>query len=255
MDKREFLKNVGFVSLGLAILPLYQCQSNNQGSDQGNEDEHDHHDDIDNDTYFTLPALGFAYTALEPAIDAKTMEIHHSKHHGGYVKKLNTAVAQSDYQNKSLLEIIQHVSDKEEDNDIRNNAGGHFNHTLFWEILLPGGSTQPESELLNQINNDFGSFEDFKIQFSKLASEVFGSGWAWLCVDENKKLFIMNTENQDNPLMKKIVKKTGTPILGIDVWEHAYYLNYQNDRKEYIANFMKVINWDVVGRKFEKIIR
>ncbi len=247
MDKRNFLKNVGVASLGLVIFPLYQCHS-------GNTEIGDNQDEIDNDGPFTLPELGFSYAALEPIIDTKTMEIHHTKHHGGYVKKLNTAVVQSDSQHKSLLEILQGVTDKEEDDDLRNNAGGHFNHTLFWEILLPGGSTQPENELLNQINNDFGSFEDFKNQFSKLASEVFGSGWTWLCVDENKKLFIMNTENQDNPLMKKIVSKTGTPILGVDVWEHAYYLNYQNDRKEYIANFMKVINWDVVGRKFEKAI-
>lgn len=249
MNKREFLKAAGFASLGLAILPMYQCQS--KSDDLENNEE----DDKDNRAPFKLPELGFSYSALEPNIDAETMEIHYNKHHGGYVKKLNKAVNESDYKDKSLREILGEVSENEDDNDLRNNAGGHFNHTLFWEILLPGGSKKPNGKLLKKINEDFGSFEKFKTDFSKMALEVFGSGWTWLCVDKDQNLFIVNTENQDNPLMHKIAMKKGTPILGVDIWEHAYYLKYQNERKKYIVNIFNIINWDVVGSNFEKNIK
>lgn len=246
MNKREFLKTAGFASLGLAILPLYQCQTTKE------PDEVEEEKEIFGP--FTLPELGFSYRALEPEFDSETMKIHHSKHHAGYVEKLNKAIDGTQFKDQSLQEILHAVTKKENHIDIRNNAGGHYNHTLYWEILLPGGSKEPQGELLEQIHADFGSFEAFIEEFSKMASGVFGSGWTWLCVDAKKKLFIMNTENQDNPLMNKIVKKKGTPILAIDVWEHAYYLNYRNERKSYITNFMKVINWDVVGLKFDQAL-
>lgn len=204
---------------------------------------------------FTLPELGYSYNALEPHIDAKTMEIHHTKHHAAYVNGLNTALNGKPYKDKAstLEDIIAMV--EPEDAAVRNNAGGHWNHSMFWKWISPGGSKSPSDRMKQVITESFGSMEEFEKQFSDAAKSRFGSGWAWLAVDSNKKLFITSTPNQDNPLMKKIVAKTGTPILGLDVWEHAYYLNYQNRRPDYIMAFFGIINWDVVEAEYLKAIK
>ncbi|MFM7566480.1 MAG: superoxide dismutase [Flavobacteriales bacterium] len=193
---------------------------------------------------FELPPLAYAYSALEPHIDARTMEIHHSKHHQAYTTNLNNAIAGTALENASIEEILKNCSDKPA---VRNNGGGYWNHNLFWEIMSPNGGGEPTGALSEAINRDFGSFEGFKDLFSKAATTRFGSGWAWLCAT-NGKLEVCSTANQDNPLMGEGCK--GTPILGLDVWEHAYYLNYQNRRPDYINAFFNVIDWGVVGEKF-----
>lgn len=196
---------------------------------------------------FSLPELPYAPTALEPHIDARTMEIHHGKHHAAYVNNLNAALEGSGNENKSLEEIIANISAYSP--AVRNNGGGHWNHTFFWNIMGPDGGGAPAGELADAINEAFGSFDAFKQQFAQAGATRFGSGWAWLCKDADGKLFVTSTPNQDNPLMD-IAEKKGTPILGLDVWEHAYYLNYQNRRPDYIAAFWNVVNWDAVGRLF-----
>jgi len=193
---------------------------------------------------FELPTLGYAYDALEPHIDARTMEIHHTKHHQAYTTNLNNAIADTDLANASIEEILVACKDKPA---VRNNGGGYWNHNLFWEIMSPNGGGIPSGELAQAIDAAFSSFEGFKDAFTKAAATRFGSGWAWLCVS-NGKLEVCSTANQDNPLMGEGCQ--GTPILGLDVWEHAYYLNYQNRRPDYIEAFFKVINWDVVSAKF-----
>ncbi|MGE5357162.1 MAG: superoxide dismutase [Deltaproteobacteria bacterium] len=204
---------------------------------------------------FVLPELGYAYNALEPYFEAETMTIHYSKHHKTYVDRLNSALEKHRLKGKSLEEIMASVIENEEDMAVINNGGGHYNHSLFWKVIAPGGSTRPSGRLEEAINKNFGTFEEFSNKFSKAATSVFGSGWAWLSVDNNNELFISTTKNQDNPLMKNVVKMTGTPILGIDVWEHAYYLKYQNKRADFVASFMKVINWDVVSKNYEISIK
>jgi superoxide dismutase, Fe-Mn family len=199
---------------------------------------------------FTLPELNYAYDSLESYIDAKTMEIHHSKHHNAYVTNLNAAVAGTDAENKSIEEICKNIS--QYSTAIRNNGGGHYNHSLFWSILKKNEGAMPQGKLADAINNDLGGFEKFKEDFSKAAATRFGSGWAWLSVS-NGKLVVSSTANQDNPLMDTEATQ-GTPILGLDVWEHAYYLNYQNRRPDYISAFFNVINWDEVSRRFEAAI-
>lgn len=193
---------------------------------------------------FELPELPYAYDALEPHIDARTMEIHHSKHHQAYTTNLNNAIADTELANASIVEILLACKDKPA---VRNNGGGFWNHNLFWEIMGPNGGGKPSGDLAQAIDAAFGSFEGFKDAFSKAAATRFGSGWAWLCVS-NGKLEVCSTANQDNPLMGEGCQ--GTPILGLDVWEHAYYLNYQNRRPDYIEAFFKVINWDVVTVKY-----
>tara|TARA_B100000401_G_scaffold270419_1_gene184408 strand:+ start:390 stop:989 length:600 start_codon:yes stop_codon:yes gene_type:complete len=193
---------------------------------------------------YTLPELNYAYDALEPNIDARTMEIHHSKHHNGYTSKLNAAIEGTEMEGKSLEDLFKNHMDN---NAVRNNGGGYWNHCLFWEVMSPNGGGAPSGELASAIDSAFGSFEDFKNKFASAAATQFGSGWAWLCVT-NGKLEVCSTANQDNPLMDKGCG--GTPILGLDVWEHAYYLNYQNRRPDYINAFFNVINWDVVSDKF-----
>lgn len=195
---------------------------------------------------FELPKLGFAYEALEPAIDAKTMEIHYSKHHNAYVTNLNAALEKHPEFNLPLEAFLKDLNLIPEDirMAVRNNGGGHFNHTLFWEILTPGGAKAPQGALLAAINAAFGSFDGFKEAFGNAAKTRFGSGWAFL-VKTPKGLVVTSTPNQDTPLAE------GTPILGIDVWEHAYYLNYQNRRPDYVSAFFSVINWDVVATKFQ----
>ena len=197
---------------------------------------------------FKLPALPYAHNALEPHIDAKTMEIHHGKHHQGYTTKLNATIEGTASENQSIEEILQGLDMSS--GAVRNNGGGYYNHCLFWEVLSPNGGGLPSDDLAQAIVKDFGSFEDFKSAFSNAAATQFGSGWAWLCVQPGGKLEVCATPNQDNPLMPK-VGCGGTPILGIDVWEHAYYLNYQNRRPDYITAFFNVINWDEVAKRFE----
>ena len=196
---------------------------------------------------FELPKLKYSYDSLEPHIDSKTMEIHHGKHHAGYTNNLNNAISGSELENHSIEEILKNLN--MENSALRNNAGGYYNHNLFWDILSPSGGGKPNGRLLESINNGFESFENFKEEFSKAAATRFGSGWAWLCVHENGALKVCSTANQDNPLMPGI-GFDGFPILGIDVWEHAYYLNYQNRRPDYINAFFNIINWEKVNEKY-----
>ncbi len=196
---------------------------------------------------FELPALPYAEDALEPHIDAQTMGIHHGKHHAGYVSKLNAAVDGTDLAGKSLEDLVKNHSDNAA---VRNNGGGHYNHSLFWQVMSPSGGGEPAGALADAINTAFGSLDKFKEQFNAAAASRFGSGWAWLCVQPGGALEVCSTANQDNPLMPD-AGCSGTPILGLDVWEHAYYLKYQNRRPDYIAAFWNVINWDEVGKRFE----
>lgn len=193
---------------------------------------------------FELPNLPYAHDALEPHIDAKTMEIHHGKHHAGYTSKLNDAIAGTAQENQSIEEILNGCKDNAA---VRNNGGGYYNHCLFWEVMSPNGGGEPTGELATAITGAFGSFDAFKDAFAKAAATQFGSGWAWLCVVDGA-LKVCATANQDNPLMG--FGCGGTPILGLDVWEHAYYLNYQNRRPDYINAFFNVINWDEVSKRF-----
>ena len=196
---------------------------------------------------FELPNLPYAYDALEPHIDARTMEIHHTKHHNGYTTKLNDAVKGTDLEGKSIEDILKNLDMS--NSAVRNNGGGYFNHCLFWEVMSPNGGGNPSGELADAINDAFGSFDGFKDKFSAAAGSRFGSGWAWLCVHKGGKLEICSTPNQDNPIMPG-VGCGGYPILGLDVWEHAYYLHYQNLRPDYIAAFFNVINWDKVSENY-----
>lgn len=197
---------------------------------------------------FTLPPLPYDYAALEPSIDARTMEIHHDKHHAGYVNNLNAALEKApELQSKSLDDLLQHLDSVPESvrTAVRNNAGGHWNHSMFWEIMSPNGGGEPSGKLADAIKKSFGDFATFKAQFSDAAAKRFGSGWAWL-VKNNGNLSITSTPNQDTPVMEK-----KHPILGVDVWEHAYYLKYQNKRPAYVEAWWNVVNWPEVGRRFE----
>lgn len=196
---------------------------------------------------FQLPDLNYNHDALEPHIDSKTMQIHHGKHHAGYTAKLNAAITETDLENKSIEEILKSLDMN--NSAVRNNGGGYYNHCLFWEVMSPNGGGRAEGSLSIAIDKSFGSFDEFKSRFSAAAGTRFGSGWAWLCVDSDGSLEVCSTANQDNPLMPGECGKT--PILGLDVWEHAYYLNYQNRRPDYVNAFFNVINWDVVSAKYE----
>ena len=197
---------------------------------------------------FTLPALPYDFAALEPSIDARTMEIHHDKHHAGYVNNLNAALEKApELQSRSLDDLLQHLDSIPESirTAVRNNAGGHWNHSMFWEIMSPKGGGEPTGKLADAIKKSFGDFATFQTQFADAAAKRFGSGWAWL-VKEGSKLTITSTPNQDTPVMEK-----KHPILGVDVWEHAYYLKYQNKRGDYVSAWWNVVNWPEVGRRFE----
>lgn len=196
---------------------------------------------------FELPQLNYSYDALEPHIDARTMEIHHSKHHNGYTNNLNAAIAGTELETRSIESILENLD--MENKVVRNNGGGFYNHSLFWSIMSPQGKKEFSGELKESILEAFGSFENFKSAFSKAAATQFGSGWAWLCVHKGGKVEVCSTPNQDNSLMPG-VSCGGTPILGLDVWEHAYYLNYQNRRPDYIEAFFSVINWGEVEKRF-----
>ncbi|MBT4775829.1 MAG: superoxide dismutase [Crocinitomicaceae bacterium] len=198
---------------------------------------------------FELPQLPYNHDGLEPHIDSRTMEIHHGKHHNGYTNNLNGAIAGSPLENKNIEDILTNLD--MDNSAVRNNGGGYFNHCLFWEIMSPSGGGEPTGELANAINNAYGSFDGFKDAFAKAAATRFGSGWAWLCVHKGGEVKICSTPNQDNPLMPG-VGCGGYPIIGLDVWEHAYYLNYQNRRPDYIQAFFNVINWDKISASYSE---
>lgn len=201
---------------------------------------------------FSLPDLPYAFDALEPHVDARTMEIHHGKHHAAYVNNLNAALQGTENEGKSLEELLANISKLPP--AVRNNGGGHWNHSFFWEIMSPNGGGEPTGDLASKINKNFGSFDEMKKQFGQAAATRFGSGWAWLCVDGDDNLFITSSPNQDNPLMD-IAEKKGQPILGLDVWEHAYYLHYQNRRPDYVSAWWNVVNWEEVGRRYRSAVR
>ena len=198
---------------------------------------------------FELPSLNYSFDALEPHVDTKTMQIHHGKHHAGYTNNLNNAIKGTDLETMSIETILAELDLN--NTAVRNNGGGFFNHSLFWNVMSPNGGGIPSGDLASAINDSFGSFDEFKSTFSKAAGTRFGSGWAWLCVHPGGKLEVCSTPNQDNPLMKG-VGCGGQPILGLDVWEHAYYLNYQNRRPDYISGFFNVINWNFVSELYSK---
>ena len=201
---------------------------------------------------FTLPTLPYALNALEPHIDARTMEIHHGKHHAAYVNNLNAALTGTEWEGKSIEELMANISKLAP--AVRNNGGGHWNHSMFWTVMSGDGGGMPSGALAEAITTQLGGFDKFKEDFAKAGATRFGSGWAWLCVDKSKKLCVCSTPNQDNPLMD-IADCPGTPILGCDVWEHAYYLHYQNRRPDYLAAFFNVINWTEVSRRYEAAMK
>lgn len=201
---------------------------------------------------YELAPLPYASNALEPHFDQATMEIHHGRHHNAYVTNLNAAIAGTEMETIELKDLLANIS--KYPTPVRNNGGGHFNHDLFWNILSPNGGGSPSSTLAAAIDETWGSLDNFKAEFKKAAIGRFGSGWAWLCVDENEKLFITSTPNQDNPLMD-VAEKKGIPILGLDVWEHAYYLKYQNKRPDYIDAFWNVVDWEAVQKRFSNAKR
>lgn len=201
---------------------------------------------------FELPALNYAYDALEPHFDARTMEIHHTKHHNTYITNANAALAGTDYESASICELVKGIASLPDSlkTPIRNNAGGHANHSFFWSILSPNGGGAPVGKLATAIEASFGSFAEFKASFAKAAATRFGSGWAWLIVQADGSLAVSSTPNQDNPRMKGIVEVEGTPVIGLDVWEHAYYLNYQNLRPKYVEAFWNVVDWNAAEANF-----
>ncbi len=201
---------------------------------------------------YQVPALPYANGALEPSIDAQTMEIHHDKHHAAYVSKVNDAIAGSDLESKSIEELISDLSAVPEKirGAVRNNGGGHANHSLFWTVIGPDGGGEPGGELGEAIKSTFGSFEEFKTKFENAGATRFGSGWAWLIAKRGGTLAVTSTPNQDSPLMQGVADEEGTPLLGCDVWEHAYYLKYQNKRPDYLKAFWNVVNWDQVAKNY-----
>jgi Fe-Mn family superoxide dismutase len=231
MNKREFIKTSTTFTLGsmLAVKTMGAMH-------------------VSKKELYTLPTLDYSYDALEPYIDARTMEIHHSRHHAGYTNKFNAAIENENLSSKSIRDIFANVSNHSD--AVRNNGGGFFNHKLYWKAMSPNGGSKPKGQLMSSIEKDFGSFDSFKEKFSTAAKTRFGSGWAWL-VRTNDGLKVTSTPNQDNPLMD-IAEVKGEPLLGIDVWEHAYYLKYQNKRGDYVNAFWNVINWNYVNELFEK---
>ena len=202
---------------------------------------------------YTLPELPYAYNALEPHIDARTMEIHHSKHHNAYIQKVNAAIEGTEFENLSIEQLVSNLDGVPENirGAVRNNGGGHANHSLFWTVMSPDGGGNPTGAVAAAIDADLGGFDAFKKAFSQAAATRFGSGWAWLCLDGGGKLHVCSTPNQDNPRMTSLVDCPGTPILGLDVWEHAYYLHYQNRRPDYVEAFFNVIDWNAVSARYE----
>jgi superoxide dismutase, Fe-Mn family len=240
MNKRQFIKNIGLLS---AATSLFSFRTKNEEVQL----PFTYDNQLPKDGNFSLPSLPYAYDALENYIDKQTMEIHHGKHHKAYVDNLNKAIT-PELAGKSLEEIVQSLNKKSVP-ALRNNAGGHWNHTFFWESMSGTKNQTPGQKTAAAINKAFGDWEKCKEELSKAGLGRFGSGWAWLCKDKKGDLFITSTPNQDNPLMKKLVDKVGVPVLGIDVWEHAYYLKYQNKRADYIKAFFNVINWAKVEQR------
>ena len=254
MEKRTFLKTGFLLGVTAALTPFFEaCKTAGKAADTTLPPVIPP-PKIRRSKPFELPPLGYESGALEPHIDKLTMEIHHGKHHAAYVSNLNDGLKDTLYADYELDDIIARISTSDADKKIRNNAGGHWNHSFFWQIMSPKGGGMPQGALASAINGTFGSYDKFKEQFSNAAKGVFGSGWAWLCVGADKKLFISSTPNQDNPMMLQVVKQNGTPILGLDVWEHAYYLKNQNRRPEYINSFYNVVNWSEVGIRYEKAL-
>ena len=250
MNKRQFLKNTGLLTLAAAV-----AGTRDLFAADNETPSFTHFDQQPYDGAFILPPLTYANDALEPHIDTLTMQIHHDRHHKAYVDNLNKAIAaDAAWANMSLEQIFHKIKTKD-DAMLRNNAGGHWNHSFFWKKLSPVKGQKPGAKTTEAINAGFGSFENFKAEFTKAALGRFGSGWAWLCADKNKKLFICSTPNQDNPLMKHIAEKQGTPILGIDVWEHAYYLKYQNKRADYVNAFFEIINWEATETELAELVK
>ena len=245
MLKRDFLKNGLMTMVGALVSPALLARAHDEKLLR------EARATPIADGPFTLPALPYAFNALEPNIDARTMEVHHDAHHKAYVTKLNEAVAGKPQEKMSLAELLASAS--KQSDAVRNNAGGHFNHSMFWQLLSAKGGGQPTGTLAAAITSSFGSFDKFKEQFTTAATTRFGSGWAWLSADNTGKLFISSTPNQDNPLMDVAGIQHGTPVLGLDVWEHAYYLKYQNKRPEYVAAFWNVVNWSEANRRFEAV--
>lgn len=246
MKKRDFIKTTGIFTLGALLVG---CNDTTKPT----EEQENKTEETTTFTAFELPKLDYDFGALEPNIDAQTMEIHHGKHHAGYTKKLNKALINTDWAGKELSQIMAEITDKDENLALRNNGGGYYNHKLFWKVIAPNAGGEPTGELATAINGSFGSFDNFATQFKDAAKSRFGSGWAWLIKTEDNKLAVTSTPNQDNPLMTQIVETAGSPLLGIDVWEHAYYLHYQNKRGEYINNFFNIINWKEVAANFAKV--
>jgi Fe-Mn family superoxide dismutase len=243
MDKRQFLKHAGLIAAGTIAAPLWACETARDTDTATTET------DMAEATAakFSLPALPYAASALAPHIDEQTMNIHHGKHHQGYVNKLNKALEGSGMTGMTIEEVLMKVQPT--DTAIRNNGGGHYNHTLFWESMKSAtGNNMPTGAVADAINAQFGSFDNFKTKFKEAATGVFGSGWAWLTTSGNS-LNISSTANQDNPLMANVVDAVATPLLGLDVWEHAYYLNYQNKRADYVDAFFNIINWETVAQR------
>ncbi len=245
MNKRDFLKKATTTMASLALINAWSCKTK-APSISGSLPPRI--------TPFSLPPLPYAFDALEPHIDMMTMITHHGKHHLTYVTKLNDAIKGTVYESATIEDIIMKVSEQDAP-AIRNNGGGHYNHSLFWESLTPTYFAPSNKLFIQAINESFGTYDQFKEVFTTSAKNVFGSGWTWLCVDSNNKLIITNTPNQDNPLMKNIVKNPTYPILGLDIWEHAYYLKYQNKRADYIAGFFNIINWKKVEERFIKTLK
>lgn len=245
MKKRTFLKLTGAAGAGLLVSPFLGCGGSTESEPvEAPKDA----PPADFNPHVQSP-LNYGFDALEPAIDAATMELHYGKHHAGYVRKLNAAL-ESDVARRGLpLEAMLSTLGAE-DAGLRNNGGGHYNHELYWRVMQPGGSSTPQGPLAQAIDERFGSFDGFKKEFAAAGARRFGSGWAWLIMDPQGQLQVTSTPNQDNPLMARLVDQPGSPLLGMDVWEHAYYLNYQNRRGDYIAAFMELVNWDVVGAQF-----
>lgn len=242
MNKRQFLKSIGLLGITTSILGYNKYYSEDEPIPYTNTNQYNL------DDQFSLPPLPYAFDALEDVIDKLTMEIHHGKHHKAYVDNLNKFIHNHKKNWSSLEEILQQLNKKSEPL-VRNNAGGHWNHMFFWESMSPKKNQQPGTKFTSAMQKSFKDFDTFKLAFSTAASGRFGSGWAWVCKNKFGDLFITSTPNQDNPLMKKLVDKPGTPILGIDVWEHAYYLKYQNKRADYIKRFFEIINWEKVEER------
>ena len=231
----------------IVVITVISCQTETKENTNVQKET----DAIENSKIHTLPDLEFEYTALEPHIDSRTLKIHHGKHHQAYVNNFNSAIKGTDLEKMAMEDIFKDIS--EYPTAVRNHGGGHYNHAMYWKMLSPDGGGQPSGVFFDQIEKNFGSFDEFREEFSTAAASVFGSGWTWLIVDEDDQLKVTNTPNQDNPFMD-IVDERGIPIMVIDIWEHAYYLDYQNRRQEYIEEFWNVINWPEVERRYKGAI-